>query len=120
MQKKHYAFSLFNYEEIIGRFLAITARFEGPSCFPVKILFDANNMSMPPTITVQVLNIKNDGTAEPIYWCTIDQNTTLETLLNNLDVLNDIADKILQCRERNISYDEYTKPAEPELDDNPF
>lgn len=120
MNKKHYAFSLFEYEEIIGRFLAITAKFEGPSCFPVKISFDANNMSSPPVITVQVQNIKNDGTAEPIYWFSVDQNTTVDTLLNALAALRDIADKILRCRKENVSYDELKEPAEPEPDDNPF
>lgn len=104
MEKKHTAFGTYSYAEIIGRLLAKTAAFEGPSCFPVELTFNANNQTSPPVIELIVSSLDRNGRTEVIYNAAIDQNTTLDALDRALDALDKVADRILQAVTEQVPY----------------
>lgn len=121
MEKKHTAFSLLEYEEIIGRYIAITSKFEGPSCFPVKISFDSMNMSEPPTITVTVQEVQRTGKTKELFYCAINQNTSIDSFLETLSTLRIVTERILKSIQDNVPYGEIRNQEEQiESDDNPF
>lgn len=106
MEQNNYAFTIYNYEEIIGRILSITSVFEGPSLFPTEINFKATNISDPPTIEAKVFNYRRDARTETIFECYIDQNTTLEAFTKALDELKEVADRIIKTISENIPYEQ--------------
>lgn len=119
MEKKHTAFSLLEYQEIIGRYIAITSIFEGPSCYPVKISFESLNMSEPPTITVTVHEVQRMGKTKELFYCSVDQNTSIDSFLNTLSSLRSVAERILKSVKDNVPYNE-VKEDTVEFDESPF
>lgn len=94
------------YEEIIGRYLAQTSKFEGPSCFPVEINFSAGNTTEPPVISISVCSIENDGTTRPLFESGVDQNTSLNSFLDSLNELATVADMIVESMTEGIPYEQ--------------
>lgn len=106
MEHKRTAYEIFSYLEIIGRFIDITSRFEGPSCFPVEVNFFAGNRTEPPVITVSIHSIENDGSTRTLFETGVDQNTSLESFLDSLDSLGIVADRIVESLEKKLPYEQ--------------
>ena len=120
---KETAFSIFNYGEIIGRFLAATAPLDGPSCFPVDINFSADNMTEPPTITCTVYMPQNTGKWDVLFLCYVDQNTPLSAFLDSISQLRQVVDRAFKSAEEQIPYKELLdkeKESKDASDDFPF
>lgn len=116
------AFNVYDYAEIVKRFFLETAPLDGPSCFPVRIKYDADNMTEPPTITCEVFTVTRTGEWKTIFSNGVDQNTSLEAFEAMLSDLGKVVGRCLLTSEQGIPYEEANDiPADaPEDSDLPF
>ena len=118
MQKK--AYHVLGYAEIISRLINATAPIDGPSCYPVRIKYDADNMTEPPVITCEVFNVTPEGKWNPIFSEGIDKNTTYEGLEKLLESLDKVVGRCFTASEQNVPYEELLKTPPETPDDLPF
>lgn len=120
---KETAYSVYDYGEIIDRYLAATSPIEGPSCFPVEIRYSANNMTDPPDITCEVFDLR-DGGHVSIFSDGVDQNTPLAAFHASLRRLREVVGFCLEACDKRMPYKDvmeaYLGRKDDEKDDLPF
>lgn len=109
MERKLTAFGVYDYAEIIARFIRATVSLEGPSGYPVDIFFRAGNHTDPPGIALNIYETQADGSDQEVFHAVIDQDTTLQAFLAVEDRLSDAVMSILGATLEGKPYRQYMK-----------